>query len=62
LSGYLNNEISLENTFSAGVPSNYINSIGQLTAGRSYFNGVMANIRIYNRALNENEIAALYYE
>ena len=31
-------------------------------ASDSYFNGMIDNVRIYNRALNEKEIRALYNE
>ena len=40
-----------------GIPLN----IGRTQAGIQYFNGTIDEVRIYNRALSENEIKMLYY-
>jgi len=35
--------------------------IGVLDTGNCFFNGIIDEVRIYNRALSENEIKMLYY-
>jgi len=54
----------LDNSRSGGtatVPSNTFTELGRLTGATSYyFDGLLDDIRIYNRVLGANEVAAMY--
>ena len=41
-------------------PSAQYNTIGRLSNGGQYFNGLISDVRIYNRALSADEISTLY--
>ncbi len=57
INGILDTMGTLHNT---DIPSSIV--VGRASVGNYYFNGLLNDIRIYNRALNEAEIQALYYE
>jgi hypothetical protein len=40
--------------------SDYSTYVGRHTEGGNYFNGLIDEVRVYNRALSDNEIKALY--
>ncbi len=60
---YMNNV--LVNSCGSGIPANVVSDLffGSISFGPlSFFNGYLDDIRVYNRALNLNEVAQLLYE
>jgi len=47
--------------FNTNAPNNIF--IGKYSlSGNYYFDGIIDDIRVYNRSLNDNEISSLYHE
>ena len=60
---YLNNELQTDTIQTNSPVGNYTTTIGaHIINSESYFEGKIDDIRIYNRALSEEEIQALYHE
>jgi hypothetical protein len=59
---YVNGILDSNLTYSGKtVKSSGIIEIGRLVGGSEYFQGILDEVRIYNRALSEDEIKELYY-
>jgi hypothetical protein len=58
---YVNGSLNRVVTFSRGTASLFPGNIGSWNGGRWVFNGTIDEVRIYNRALSEEEIKQLYY-
>ena len=59
--GYKNGVPGLRRAVRAGPGANTYNvNIGRNPAGSQHFKGLIDEVRIYNRALSDSEVAALY--
>ena len=59
--GYKNGVPGLTSSYITGPGANTYNvNIGRNPAGSQHFMGLIDEVRIYNRALSDSEVAALY--
>jgi hypothetical protein len=61
ITGYRNGAVSLRSTYlTAPGTSTYSVTIGRHASGGQHFKGLIDDVRLYNRALSDGEVAALY--